>query len=99
MRLPSTGSLDSWLEERCEKVWQRASQNEASTVGFVRMTLRPTNVISSHESKEPVDGSLITDLDSYFEALCDFYLRGSAENKARVPKSDGVQQAAGRKPP
>jgi hypothetical protein len=73
------------LEERCDKVWQeglserglyrRIRQNEVAA---------PPNVISSHESKEPVDGSLITDLDSYFDALCDFYLRGSAENKARV---------------
>ena len=42
------------------------------------------NMISSHATAEAADGSLTTDLDAYFDALCDFYLRGSAENKARV---------------
>jgi len=42
------------------RLYRRIRQNEVAA---------PPNVISSHESKEPVDGSLITDLDSYFD-LC-----------------------------
>lgn len=73
------------LEVRCAKVW-----NEGLLVRRLCRQLRridpvaARDMLSSYKWGEDADGNLIGDLDTYFDALCNFYLRASTENKARV---------------
>ena len=73
------------LEERCAKVWDGGLLERRLYRQVRRIDpLAARNMISSSKSAEVADGNLIADLDTYFDALCDFYLRASTENKARV---------------
>lgn len=73
------------LEECCTKVWDE-NLSERRLYRQLRRSdpVAARNMISSHASEETADERLIIDLDIYFDALCNFYLRASTENEARV---------------
>lgn len=71
------------LEQRCAKVWNESlAERRAYTAGRRIDPLAARNMVLATTKAEATDGSLVDDLDTYFDALCDFYLSSSDRDRA-----------------